>query len=58
MAIRNVRQDGDEILRKKSKVVKEITPRTAELIDDLIENVHEQNGVGLDSVSGSGTDGV
>lgn len=50
MAIRNVRQDGDEILRKKSKYVKEITPRTDELIDDLIENVHENNGVGLAAV--------
>jgi len=50
MAIRIVRQDGDEILRKISKPVKEITPRTAELIDDLIENVHEHNGVGLAAV--------
>ncbi len=50
MAIRNVRTDGDEILRKKSKFVKEITPRTKELIDDLIENVHEYNGVGLAAV--------
>lgn len=50
MAIRNVRTEGDEILRKKSKEVKEITPRTKELIDDLIENVHEYNGVGLAAV--------
>lgn len=50
MAIRNIRTDGDEILRKKSKEVKEITPRTNDLIDDLIENVHEYNGVGLAAV--------
>ena len=50
MALRNIRVDDDEILRKKSKVVKEITPRTAELIDDLIDTVHENNGVGLAAV--------
>ncbi len=50
MAIRNIRTEGDEILRKKSKEVKEITPRTKDLIDDLIENVHEYNGVGLAAV--------
>ncbi|MBR5931165.1 MAG: peptide deformylase [Lachnospiraceae bacterium] len=50
MAIRNIRMDDDEILRKKSKVVKEITPRTEELIDDMIDSVHEYNGVGLAAV--------
>ena len=50
MALRNIRVDEDEILRKKSKVVKEITPRTEELIDDMIETVHESNGVGLAAV--------
>ena len=50
MAIRTIRVDEDEILRKKSKKVREITPRTAELIDDLIDSVHEYNGVGLAAV--------
>ena len=50
MAIRNMRFDGDEILRKISKPVKEITPRTKELIDDLSENLKEYNGVGLAAV--------
>ena len=50
MAIRNIRFDDDEILRKKSKPVKEITERTSELIDDLIDSVHEYNGVGLAAV--------
>lgn len=50
MAIRNIRVDEDEILRKKSKPVKEITERTNELIDDLIDSVHEYNGVGLAAV--------
>ena len=33
MAIRNIRQNGDEALRKKCKVVTEITPRTLKLIE-------------------------
>lgn len=50
MALRNLRFEGDPVLRKNSKDVKEITPRTAELIDDLIECVHEYDGVGLAAV--------
>ena len=47
MAIRTLRYDGDDILRKKSKPVKELTPRVTELIDDLKENLKLYNGVGL-----------
>lgn len=50
MPIRTIRTDGDEILRKISKPVKEITPRLAELIDDMINDLHEYNGVGLAAV--------
>lgn len=50
MAIRNIRTEGDLILRKISKPVKEITPRTEELIDDMIESLVEYNGVGLAAV--------
>ena len=50
MAIRNIREAGDPILRKISKPVKEITPRITELIDDLIETMHEAEGVGLAAV--------
>ena len=50
MALRNLRYEGDPILRKISKEVKEITPRTRTLIEDLIENVHEYDGVGLAAV--------
>lgn len=50
MALRNIRVDEDEILRKKSKTVKEITPRVEELIDDMIDTVHDNNGVGLAAV--------
>ena len=47
MAIRNLRYEGDPILRKTSKEVKEITPKIVELIDDMLETMYEANGVGL-----------
>ena len=47
MAIRQIRTIGDEILRKQCKPVKEMTPRTAELIEDMCETMYEANGVGL-----------
>ena len=47
MAIRQVRTIGDDILRKECKSVKEITPRIAELIEDMFETMYEANGVGL-----------
>ena len=47
MALRNVREQGDTILGKISKEVKEITPRTAELIEDMLDTMYEANGVGL-----------
>ncbi|XME03278.1 peptide deformylase [Lachnospiraceae bacterium C1.1] len=50
MAIREVRELGDEILTKKSKEVKEMTPRISELIDDMIDTMYESNGVGLAAV--------
>ena len=39
MAIREVRELGDEILTKRSKEVKEMTPRISELIDDMIDTM-------------------
>ncbi len=50
MAIREVRELGDEILTKRSKEVKEMTPRVKELIDDMIDTMYEANGVGLAAV--------
>lgn len=47
MAIRNIRKNGDEVLRKKSKVVKEITSRTIKLIEDMVDTMYEADGVGL-----------
>ena len=47
MAIRKVGVIGDEILGKVCKPVKEMTPRTRELIEDMFETMYEENGVGL-----------
>lgn len=47
MAIRNIREYGDEVLTKKCKEVTEVTPRVKELIEDMLETMYEANGVGL-----------
>lgn len=47
MAIRNIREAGEEVLTKVCKEVKEMTPRTEQLIEDMIETMYEANGVGL-----------
>ena len=52
MAIRQVRTIGDDILRKECKPIKEITPRIAELIEDMFETMYEPNGVGLAATAG------
>lgn len=50
MAIRNVIQVGDEILRKKSKPVKEFDQKLAELLDDMRETMVKNDGCGLAGV--------
>lgn len=47
MAIRNIRELGDEVLTKRCKEVVEMTPRTRELIEDMLETMYEAGGVGL-----------
>ena len=47
MAIRNIREDGDEVLRKVCKPVEVMTERLSTLIDDMFETMYEANGVGL-----------
>lgn len=47
MAVRQIRVIGDEELTKKCKPVKEMSKRTAELIEDMFETMYEANGVGL-----------
>ena len=47
MAIRKIREIGDEVLTKVCKEVTKMTPRTTELIDDMLETMYEAMGVGL-----------
>lgn len=47
MATREIIVVGDPRLRKRSRPVKVITPEIRELIDDLVETMHENNGIGL-----------
>ena len=47
MAIRNIREMGDEVLNKKCKEVTEVTDRTRELIDDMFDTMYDALGVGL-----------
>ena len=50
MAIRIIREEGDEILKKKSREVEEINDKILELIQDMLETMHKLNGVGLAAV--------
>lgn len=47
MAIRIIKEDGAEVLRKKSRPVDKVTEKTLELIDDMIETMYASDGVGL-----------
>ena len=47
MAIRTIREWPDDMLKKTCKPVKEMTPRLQELVQDMLETMHEAGGVGL-----------
>ena len=47
MALRKMRYEGDPVLNKVCKEVKDMTPRTRELIEDMIDTMYYENGVGL-----------
>ncbi len=47
MALRKVRLSDDPILRKKSKEIGEITDRINTLLDDMVETMKHEEGVGL-----------
>ena len=38
---------GDEVLRTKCRPVEKITPRTLQLLDDMVETMRDADGVGL-----------
>lgn len=50
MGLRNIRKEGDELLKKKSKEVETIDDKIKELIQDMIDTMHEYDGVGLAAV--------
>lgn len=47
MAIRNIREMGEEVLTKKCKEVTAMTDRTMDLIEDMLDTMYEAEGVGL-----------
>ena len=50
MALRMIRLEGDETLRKKSRPVEKIDDKVRELVKDMIETMHKYDGVGLAAV--------
>ena len=47
MALRTIRTEGDPVLNKVCKPVKEMTARTRELIEDMFDTMYDGMGVGL-----------
>ncbi len=47
MALRNILVEGEPVLAKKAKEVKEINDHVREIIDDMVETMRNANGVGL-----------
>lgn len=47
MAIRKIRIDGDDVLRKECKPIEKMTSRIQTLIDDMYDTMYDANGVGL-----------
>lgn len=47
MAFRTIRLQGDPVLNKVCREVKEITPKLQVLIEDMLDTMYEAGGVGL-----------
>ena len=47
MALRLIRKVDDPILLKKARQVNKIDDRLLKLLDDMIDTMHEENGIGL-----------
>ncbi len=47
MALRNLRFNGDEILRKRSREVSVIDNKIKMLLNDMLDTMYENDGVGL-----------
>ena len=55
MALRNILEDGDPILRKTCREVDQVTERTQIILDDMVETMRQAQGVGLAAPPGSFT---
>ncbi|NLT47288.1 MAG: peptide deformylase [Clostridiales bacterium] len=47
MALRNIVKEGDDILTKRAKEVPEVNEKIKGLLDDMIETMRANDGVGL-----------
>lgn len=47
MALRTIRMQGDPVLNKACREIKEVTPKISTLISDMLETMYDANGVGL-----------
>jgi peptide deformylase len=47
MALRNIVLEGDDILRKRAREVTEINDKILQILDDMLETMREQDGVGI-----------
>lgn len=50
MALRNVVKLGDPILNKKSRIIEKFDDKLSILIDDMLDTMYAENGVGLAAV--------
>ena len=47
MALRQIVEIGEPVLRKKSKVVTEVNDKIRQLLDDMADTMYDADGVGL-----------
>lgn len=47
MGLRQIRKDNDPLLLKKSREIKEINDRILSLLEDMVETMYHENGIGL-----------
>ncbi|MBS4539735.1 peptide deformylase [Clostridium sp. D2Q-11] len=47
MAIRQLRFVGDPVLRKKSRKIENINDRLLTLLDDMVDTMYKEDGIGL-----------
>ncbi|MDE5670286.1 MAG: peptide deformylase [Eubacterium sp.] len=50
MALRNIVKVGDPILSKKRRMIEKFDEKLSTLIDDMLETMYKENGVGLAAV--------